>query len=50
MNLSKNASAYLPLQPSQPLKAIKNSNRFDYLDGYRGLLCLIVIMQHAQGY
>ena len=27
----------------------KKSNRFDFLDGYRGLLCLLVILQHGQG-
>ena len=50
MNLLNNTSAYSSLEASKPNKAIKNSVRFDYLDGYRGLLCLIVIMQHAQGY
>jgi len=28
----------------------QTANRFDYLDGFRGFLALLVVMQHFQGY
>ena len=29
---------------------LNQSNRFDYLDGFRGFLALLVVMQHFQGF
>ena len=46
MDKIKTIYSYVFLEP--PNKS--NVNRFDFLDGYRGLLCLLVIMQHSQGF
>lgn len=39
----------IEITSSETKQINRTANRFEYLDGYRGYLCLLVIMQHSQG-